>query len=241
MTRNNQLQIDLFHKVKLLYLESFNDEPVTFPYSFLERFPILTELYVTCSSFEEIFPCLGAIGNDMGKHAPLKILHLHYLEQLKNIWHGDSQIELFLQDLESLDVICCSSLINLAPSSASFDSLTNLDVSSCDQLVYLVTSSIAKSLVHLTSLKLNDCKMIEKIIADEEENEEKDIPLKELECLELTGLPSLESFCSQDYKFKFPSLNEVTVIGCPCLKTFCPRVLATPLLQGVIVEKNNIH
>ena len=87
--------------------------------------------------------------------------------------------------------IYCPSLMNLAPSFASFDSLTNLDVfgcESCDQLIYLVTSSTAKSLVHLTSLKIDDCKMIEKIIAEVEENKEKEIPLKELECLELTNL-----------------------------------------------------
>ena len=89
MIRNGRFPTDLFLKVKLLYLESFNDEPISFPCSFLERFPNLNELHVNRSSFEVIFPSQGTIGNNMGKYAPL-------LEQLKIIWHSDSQLELVL-------------------------------------------------------------------------------------------------------------------------------------------------
>ncbi|GKV26364.1 hypothetical protein SLEP1_g35686 [Rubroshorea leprosula] len=44
-----------------------------------------------------------------------------------------------------------------------------------------------------------------------------------LESLQLKVLPRLESFCSGNYNFEFPSLEDVTVMKCPNMQTFSER------------------
>ncbi|GKV26342.1 hypothetical protein SLEP1_g35667 [Rubroshorea leprosula] len=46
------------------------------------------------------------------------------------------------------------------------------------------------------------------------------IVFTKLESLQLKVLPKLESFCSGNYNFEFPSLADVTVMECPSIRTF---------------------
>ena len=80
MIRNGQFLTNLFLKVKLLYLESFNEELITLPYSFLERFPNLNELHVNHNFCVEIFPSQEATGTNMKNYVSIKILEFNYLE-----------------------------------------------------------------------------------------------------------------------------------------------------------------
>ena len=237
--KKGQFQNDLFHNVEVLYLDSFLDDHVIFPYDFLGRFPNIKELFVHSSSFVELFPRQLSLGAHIGIIAPFKNLKLTHLKKLKNIWNEDHQLEQVLQNLESLKVIGCDALINLAPSTASFDNLKDLKVSSCHRLVYLVTFSTAKTLVHLMKLKINDCRLMEEIVTNKEENVENTIAMQKLEYLELTGLSSLKAFCySKDYRWVFPSLYQVIVKECPRLNMFCAGVLDAPILAGVKVKEN---
>ncbi|KAF7840440.1 putative disease resistance protein [Senna tora] len=234
MLRDGQFEADLFDKVKTLCLESFVDESLSFPYSFLHRFPYLQQLRVEHCCFEEILPSQQQI-------ASFKQLYVRYLDQLKTIWNDDSQLQPIHQDLERLDVKCCCSLIKLTPSFASLENLTYLKVSGCHQLIYLVTSSTAKSLVKLYTLMISDCERMEEIVRnnESEDNVETTITFNKLWLLELSGLTSLKSFCSQnDHTFEFPDLDNVRISGCDQMKMFCGGVVETPVLSDVQIDED---
>ncbi|XP_028772112.1 uncharacterized protein LOC114729298 [Neltuma alba] len=233
---------DVFPEVRTLYVESFTDEGVTFPYSFLERFPKLDKLYVEHSSFGEIFPSQDEILDFMGKIPLVEKLHIAYLDQLKSIWKDASQLPPIHQDLiKSLEVESCHSLVKLAPSSASFQNLWKLSISGCHQLVYLVTSSTAKSLVSLLGLKINDCKKMEEIVLNENnEDVEGGITFNQLRRIKLTDMPSLKMFSSQSQTFEFPELKVIELTGCLEMKMFCPGVLETPELSRVKIEEHEM-
>ncbi|KAI9127768.1 hypothetical protein K1719_000761 [Acacia pycnantha] len=144
--------VDVFPNVMWLDVESFMDEGVTFPYSFLEKFPKLFQLKVKHCSFEEIFPSQDQIIDLKGKIPPFRGLYIAYMDKLKSIWKDDSQLPPIHQNLVFLKVKSCCSLVKLAPSSASFQNLTELYVFRCHQLIHLVTTSTAKS---LKSMSLN--------------------------------------------------------------------------------------
>ncbi|KAK8277405.1 hypothetical protein V6Z12_D10G265900 [Gossypium hirsutum] len=59
------------------------------------------------------------------------------------------------------------------------------------------------------------------------------IVVSKLKCLELSYLRRLKSFCSRNYTFSFPCLEELFVERCPRLKTFTEGVLSTPQLRRV--------
>ncbi|XP_028755720.1 uncharacterized protein LOC114715080 [Neltuma alba] len=233
---------DVFPTVRTLYVESFKDEGVTFPHSSLERFPMLEKLYVEHSSFEEIFPPQDEIIDFMGKIPPFEELYIAYLDQLKNIWKDDSQLPPIHQDLiKCLEVESCHNLVKLAPSSASFQNLRKLSISGCHQLVYLVTSATAKSLVSLEWLGIKDCKKMEEIVLNENnEGVEGGITLNQLQRIELTDMPSLKMFSSQSQTFEFPKLEEVEITGCPEMKMFSLGLLETPELSRVKIEEHEM-
>ncbi|GKV50054.1 hypothetical protein SLEP1_g56769 [Rubroshorea leprosula] len=82
---------------------------------------------------------------------------------------------------------------------------------------------------------VSTCYMLTKIV-ENEVNGMQDliiITFTKLRFLELKWLPRLESFCSGNFTFKFPSLEELIVIQCPKLMIFNEGDLSTPLLQRV--------
>ncbi|XP_028769736.1 uncharacterized protein LOC114727192 [Neltuma alba] len=230
---------DVFPEVRALYVESFTDKGVTFPYSFLERFPKLYELYVENSSFGGIFPSQDEILDFMGKIPPFKSLNIAHLDQLKSIWKDDSQLPPIHQDLIGcLKVESCHSLVKLAPSSASFQNLHILSISGCHQLVYLVTSSTAKSLVNLWWLKIDDCKKMEEIVLNENNGGvEGGITFNRLSYIYLVDMPSLKMFSSQNQTFEFPELKDIEITRCPEMKVFCLGLSETPKLSKVKTEE----
>ncbi|XP_028784133.1 uncharacterized protein LOC114740171 [Neltuma alba] len=234
---------DVFPKVRALYVESFADKGVIFPYSFLKRFPKLDELYVEHSSFEEIFPSQDEILDFMGKIPPFEKLHIAYLDQLKSIWKDDSQLPPIHQDLITcLEVESCHSLIKLAPSSASFQNLQDLSISGCHQLIYLMTSSTAKSLVSLEWLAVNDCKKMEEIVLNENNKDvEGGITFNRLWWLELIDMPSLKMFSSQSQAIEIPRLSMIEITRCPEIKMFCLGLLETPELSRVKIEQHEME
>ena len=123
LIENAQFEASLFDGVEVLCLESFLQESIAFPYHFLERFSNLDELIVKYSSFEEILSFQVQSVDYARECAPFKKLCLAYLDQLKTIWSDDDSQLHALQNLESLQVECCSNLIKLTPSFASFENL----------------------------------------------------------------------------------------------------------------------
>ena len=148
-----------FLNVKFLSLDGIYDKVTTFPYEMFCEFPKLEELKVRACSFGVIFSFSERPLNDTVQKATLmKRLTVSFMEQLKHIWDGKCQVDPILQNLKTLKVSDCDTLINLGPSFVSLENLINLDVCYCDELINLLTPSTAQTLVQLTRLKITRCK-----------------------------------------------------------------------------------
>ncbi|KAH9686644.1 hypothetical protein KPL70_014430 [Citrus sinensis] len=199
------------------------DDSACFPiWNVLERFHNLEMLVLCYFSFhEEVFSMEGCLEKHVGKLAMIKELEL---------CKQDSKFGPIFQYLEILRVYHCQSLlILLSSSSVSFGNLTKLVAFDCKKLIHLVTSSTAKTLARLLSLCVYGCRaMTEVVINDKDGVEKEEIVFPKLKRLELRDLDSLTSFCSANYTFKFPSLQDLSVIGCPKLKIFTTGESSTP-------------
>ncbi|XP_044484330.1 uncharacterized protein LOC123210163 [Mangifera indica] len=122
------------------------------------------------------------------------------------------------------------------PSAMSFKNLETLEVYNCDGLAKVLTSEATKTLVNLTTMRIKECKLLIEVIANEGGKEE-EIVFGQLKVLELHYLSSLAFFCSANYSFKFPCLEQVIVSQCPKLNVFSQGVLSTPLLKKVQLTK----
>ncbi|KAG6751661.1 hypothetical protein NC652_030745 [Populus alba x Populus x berolinensis] len=238
-----QLPEKYYSAVKLLRLHYFQEESDTIPFGFIQILCNLETLYVTRSSFKRLFSYEGLTDVNQ-KHRMLGRLRnfkiISSFGDMRHMWKDNDQLVQFLQNLGTLEVILCHSLVNLAPSSASFENLTILDVRCCFGLLNLITSSTAKSLVQLVKLTVRSCKKVMEIVAKERDETEDEIIFSKLEYLELVKLESLTSFCPGNHTFKFPSLKEIVVRQCPKMRIFSPRVVSTPKLQGVCFAKNKV-
>ncbi|XP_044477735.1 uncharacterized protein LOC123205012 [Mangifera indica] len=215
-------------------IEIEQDKSANISVGILQRSVKLEKLILSDCSYEEIFAC----GEDE-KHTQtlirIKSLELSNLYDAKYLWGKSSKLDSLLQNLEVLEVRYCYRMINVLPSSASFENLTVLNVHSCDGLMNLLTPSIAKNLVQLREMKIEFCKMMTEIVSNKTEDvaAEDEIVFGKLKLLSLEFLDSLTCFCSGNFALKFPSLEELVVVGCPKMKTFSAGNLNTPSLQKV--------
>ncbi|XP_044477832.1 probable disease resistance protein At4g27220 isoform X2 [Mangifera indica] len=214
-------------------IEIKQDRSTNISVGILQRSVKLENLILSDCSYEEIFTC----GEDE-KHTKIlidiKSLELSNLSDAKYLWGKGSKLDSLLQNLEVLEVDNCDRMINVLPSSASFENLTVLNVHSCYGLMNLLTPAMAKNLVQLREMKIESCRLITEIVSNKtDEVAEDEIVFVQLKLLSLKYLKSLICFCSGNYTLKFPSLEELTVPGCPKMKTFSVGNLNTPSLQKI--------
>ncbi|KAG5232398.1 disease resistance protein [Salix suchowensis] len=227
-----QFSTDLFHRLRVLELQCFDGASAEFPFGILHIFQNMEKLVVTRGYFKELFPC-QLVDEEEHTLARIRCLELFNLPDLEKIWNQDLRVDQLLQNLETLEVRFCDNLINLAPSASTFRNLTALHVRDCKALKYLVTSSTARSLVQLSVMSIKECKMVTEIVARNGDEAGNEIIFRKLESLKLDCLPSLTSFCSVNFTFRFPCLTEVIVTNCPKMKTFSLGILSTPMLQKI--------
>lgn len=201
---------------------------------FLKTFPNLEKLTVSCSSFIKLFSSENLENHHLGTITRLRGLELEYLKNLKYICEEKSPIRSILQNLETLEVIGCSSLTNIVPSSVLVQNLDTLYVSACASLFNLISSTTVRSLQNLSSMAIHGCEMIEEIVASED-GERGEIAFMKLECLVLLKLPRLATFCKGNYSFKFPLLKELLVSNCPRMEIFSQGILSAQRLRKVFV------
>lgn len=150
------------------------------------------------------------------RHADLKTLRLHGMQKLMRLWEENTEPAgpIFLQ-LETLEVKFCG-LNNIELSAISFQNITILEVTFCWRLQYLTTYSVARSLVHLKNLKVDECKSMKEILANGGVGEDASNPayivFRRLQHLELSDLISLERFCSRNCTVKVPSLESSALV-----------------------------
>ncbi|GAY68740.1 hypothetical protein CUMW_266500 [Citrus unshiu] len=225
-TNNSLFPEDLLCKLKCLEAE-FGDESTTI-FSlddFLRRFHTIKVLCIGGGSYgweakETVENGMKVIVREVNKCYDLK----HFLKQESPI----------ADNLEQLKISECSHLINLVPSSSSFQNLTTLVVSYCKGLKNVLTSSAAKTLVRLREMKISGCNMITEIVADDDDAAKDEIIVfNELKKLTLSYLKSLTSFCSGSCAIKFPSLEVLVVDDCHNMMIFSRGELSAPMLHKV--------
>ncbi|XP_058754319.1 uncharacterized protein LOC131627481 [Vicia villosa] len=232
-------QRNRLHKLKALYLVCFHVESGVFPYAFLQQVPNIEKLVVFCSSFKEIF-CFqrpDVIYTELLSHT--KVLILELLTELVSIGLEHSWVEPLIKNLETLEIIRCFRLRNIAASTKCFSNLMRLLVSGCHGLVNLFTPSTAKSLVRLKTMEIICCESIQEIVSNEGDASEEDetIIFEELQALYLKDLQELKCFYSGNFTVCFPSLEQVFVINCHKMENFSPGTVNADKLLGVTFQE----
>ncbi|GKV51725.1 hypothetical protein SLEP1_g58354 [Rubroshorea leprosula] len=167
---------------------------------------------------------------------PFRKLKLDTLPDLKYIWSQGSASDLLAQNVESLKVLGCDNSISLSESTPSFQNLTTLLVERCQGLRNLFSFATAQSLVQLQRITVENCHSLIEIVGGEGDGLylEDVIVFSKLKVLKLKCLTRLASFCSANFTFKFPLLEEVMVAHqCANFETFCHGVVRTPSLQRI--------
>jgi len=223
------VSVHRMHKLKSLVLSGLKNTEIVF--WLLHRLPNLESLTLMNCLFKEFWASTSlATDEKIGIVVQLKELVFNNVWYLQSIGfeHG-----LLLQRVEHLVVSGCPKLKSLMPPLASFSYLTYLEVTDCLGLLNLMTSSTAKSLVQLLTLKVSLCEDMKKIIKKEEKRQV--IEFRQLKAIELVSLENLTCFCSSEKcDLKFPSLENLLVSDCPKMETFC-EIQSAPNLRKVHV------
>ncbi|XP_044483881.1 probable disease resistance protein At4g27220 isoform X1 [Mangifera indica] len=217
-------------KLKLHFLPEFTDfSPVIHP----STWPKLKELVVIrCHKFKMLLSEPISLCLDQQINHDLKIFLL--TDGLQEIgWRSQSKDkDLKISNYESAHIP-----FGLFP---RFENLTFLYVDRCHEFVNLTTPSIARSLVQLRELKVSYCQMLMEIL-EIEEDATTEIVFESLSKLSFEWIESLTCFCSGNYTFNFPSLEELNITKCPHMKTFCRGILCTPKLQKINYDKMKVE
>ncbi|KAK5786366.1 hypothetical protein PVK06_041002 [Gossypium arboreum] len=230
--RNHPFQVGIFSRIKVLQVLGYHDKPVVFLFNLLEKFNNLKKLELIHCDFKGNFIDEGDASEKKAEREPVSLLNTGYIGE------QNSQLPHVVLNLETLEVRRCDGSISLGSYLSSFQNLITLDLWQC-KATALITSSVARNLVQLIKMRIRDCIMVREIVAKEKDDAKDLVSFSKLKCLVLHYLPNLSSFCSEEYSFQFPSLEQVIVRQCPKLKIFCQGVLSTPQLHGVRLSEED--
>ncbi|KAI4354228.1 hypothetical protein L6164_003115 [Bauhinia variegata] len=191
----------------------------------LEHLKYLQQLELkSCDSVEVVFDLEEATyrARDFVPFSELGKLILTSLSNLKHIWNKDPH-RLY-----------------------SFKKLVVINVSYCRCLKFIFPISFAKDLMQLEELRIENCNKLEIIVEREGEKiankvvgTTDEIIFNKLKITKLENLPCLESFCSGNYVFTFPSLENVVIVLCPKMRKFSEGVSNTLMLENVQTDKED--
>jgi len=213
----------------------------------LHTTPNLIEMIMgiyNCNSPEIFLAQNPKIAED-GMLLHLRILALSYVSTIRSIQSQNSSwLNTICEKVHDLNVFQCRHLETIgvhSTSTLSFSLLKKVDVLRCRRLQYLFTSSVAKNLVNLKEIIVQECKSLKEIIAKEgdeegegEDNSENEIIFVKLEKLSLGSLGKLESFYTGSCTLNFPSLRKVEVNQCFNSKIFRHRDKVPPKFTVII-------
>ncbi|KAL2347785.1 hypothetical protein Fmac_001785 [Flemingia macrophylla] len=97
-------------------------------------------------------------------------LQFDEMDNLKSTGLEHSWLQPLAENLQTIKVNECPCLENLE---APFSNLTRFEVSSCKRVQYMFTSSTAKGLAQLKTVKIQECKSLQEIVSTEGRFEEK--------------------------------------------------------------------
>lgn len=154
-----------------------------------------------CEYLEQVFGLnkFDAIeGNSSLKFPNLNTMQLRGLPNLKCIWNPSEIVEL--------------------------GKLVKLEITHCGLLKCPLSNTFAGKLVLLEDLKIESCKMLEKVVEGGEETQERSFP--RLKDLQLADLPMLIKFNSEAFNSRFPNLQRLRIEKCPKLNAFTTGFLS---------------
>ena len=115
-----------------------------------------------------------------------------------------------------------------------FQNLRKVEVSQCKTLKSLFPVSVAKSLEQLESLHINDCGLMEEIVAFEEGLETTiEFVFPRITSVSLEFLPKLKCFYPRKHTSKWPSLKELTICKCNEVRIVASNELSFPNTDGL--------
>ncbi|KAH0723266.1 hypothetical protein KY289_006310 [Solanum tuberosum] len=163
----------------------------------------------------------GKLRNLMSPSVAKGLLNLRELL----IYQCESMEEIIIWGPNSISALCSHQL-----PTAYFTKLQTLIVKNCGKLRNLMSPSVAKGLLNLQVLSIDNCESMEEVIT-KGEGIMTVFPL--LEQLELRKLPKLGHFFLTEHALEFPFLNNVYIRGCPEMKTFVQqgKSVSTPILK----------
>ncbi|KAF8391529.1 hypothetical protein HHK36_023834 [Tetracentron sinense] len=129
---------------------------------------------------------------------------------------------------------------------ACFENLKILNVEFCSKLKNIFSPSIAQCLgFQLEVLRIVYCDFMEDVVSKEKEGEEVmgKIVFPKLKTIDLFSLHGLRSFCSGNFSFEWPSLEQVLLSDCPQMETFTAAALgirSTPKLKKITLDGEKI-
>ncbi|XP_054787065.1 uncharacterized protein LOC129293242 isoform X2 [Prosopis cineraria] len=171
-----------------------------FESKWMAQFPKLKKIILLeCSLLDTIFDLqrLQIEGQSIPMlFSQLKEIEISWLSKLRQIWS------------------------NVPSDIQGFQNLRSIKVKKCDSLRSIFTPTIARTLTQLQKLVIQSCQLMEKVIEDDREEQEKveTLLFTKLDSLTLKDLPSLMSICSVCYELTWPSLRYLCIDGCPQLK-----------------------
>ncbi|XP_030927939.1 probable disease resistance protein At4g27220 [Quercus lobata] len=197
----DQLILDSFCKLENLTVSKFTNLTNILPPNMPRTLQNLKRLKIdSCGSIEEVFE-IQRTNNVEETHdiaaTELRSLELVNLGKLKHVWSMDPQGIITFGKLNTVYIYGCSSLKSVFP------------------------TSVAKALMQLEMLKIDDCATVEQIIAKEEGIETTTLfVFPRLFSLNLGSLPELKSFYPGKHTSEWPLLNRLTIYECDKLKIF---------------------
>ncbi|XP_075658235.1 disease resistance protein At4g27190-like [Castanea sativa] len=209
---NHQLVLDSFCKIKNLHVGRCKNLMNIFPPNMLRRLQNLEELEIEyCNSVEEVFEVREENVDEICDKVciQLRYLTLNNLPKLKHVWTMDPKAIL------------------------TFQNLRQVKVSKCETLKSLFPVSVAKSLEQLESLDMDDCGLMEEIVALEEELETTKFVFPRITSLSLQLLPELKCFYRGKHTSEWPSLRSLTIHKCDKVKIGASNELSFPDTDGL--------
>ncbi|XP_044470810.1 uncharacterized protein LOC123199790 isoform X3 [Mangifera indica] len=186
------------------------------------------------------------ISKDKSAYIPLGFLQrFHNLKRLLLSTCNYKEINRLsnLSSLEALDVHNSRMLLSPLLSTPSSQNLKVLQVECCYGLFNLMTPSMARNLVQLRELSISKCGNLFEIVENERDatSSSEQVVFNNLNKLSLKNLLFLSFFCSGNYSFNFPSLEELIIEKCSNMKSFSQGMLSTPKLHKVNYEGKEVE
>ncbi|XVF57352.1 hypothetical protein PTKIN_Ptkin06aG0198300 [Pterospermum kingtungense] len=160
------------------------------------------------------------------------------------------ELPLFCEKMEfpCLEDLCLSS-INVGRiwcnQFSTLENLTSLTIKGCGNLKHIISSSMAKCLVHLKSFEVVDCKSLRGIIFTEDiQEEENKVAFPQLEELCIVSVGNLRKIWDgQFFGDSFSKLNQLRVSGCDKLVNIFPFNMSERLqnLEELKVTFHNLE